>query len=138
VYGSDRIHTRNLLGRRSRLRCSISLHDEEERHEIIEPMGHHGREQASLQQEQPAEIQPHEASDDGIRRRSEMRQPEEEAGGEKRQGIRDQPREAGLDHPAKQELLAKTREASQERELGGGAAGECWTELANHEVNQPA
>ena len=116
----------------------MSLHDEEQSHEIIERMGHHGRKQASLHQEQPAEIQPHEAGDDRIRRRSEMRQTEEDAGGEKCQGIRDQPCEAGLDHAAKQELLAETREAGQERELGGGATSERRPELANHEVNQPA
>jgi len=114
------------------------LHDEEESYEIIEPMGHHGRDQASLHQEQSPEIQPHEAGDNRIRRRSEMRQTEEDAGGEKCQRIRDQPRETGLDHAAKQQLLAETREGGQERELGGGAASECRTELTHHEVNQPA
>ena len=138
MYRSDGIHTHNLLRRRSRLRCSISLHDEEEGYEIIEPMGHHGREQASLHQEQPTEVEPHEAGDKRIRGRREMRQTEEDTGGGKRQVIRDQARETDLDHAAKQELLAETREAGQERELGGGATRERRPELANHEVNQPA
>ena len=138
MYGSDGIHTRNLLGRGARLRCSISLHDEEESYEIIEPVGHHGGKQASLYQEQPAEVQPHDAGDDRIRRRSEMRQTEEDTGGEKRQVIRDQARETDLDHAAKQELLAETREAGQKRELGGRATSECRAKLVNHEVNQPA
>jgi hypothetical protein len=67
-----------------------------------------------------------------------MRQAEEDAGGEKRQGIRDQPRETGLDHAPKQELLAETRESRQERELGSGATSEYRAELANHKVDQPA
>jgi hypothetical protein len=129
---------RNLLQRRSRQRCSISLHDEKQSHEIVERMGHNGREQASLHQEQPTEIQPHEAGDDRIRRRREMGQTEEDAGGEKRQGIGDHPPETGLDHAAKQELLTEPCEGGQERELCRGATSEYPAELANHEVDQPA
>jgi hypothetical protein len=134
---TDGVHLGNLLGDRLLSGCLIPPDDHKERHKIVQGMSHHWREQASLQQENCAEIESHESRNHRISRGGEMRETEECTGAEECGGGRHQLREPGLEQAAKQQLFPDAGESSQQGQLSDGSPGQEGTQLADHEVDQP-